>query len=185
MAGFPRILHLHHSVCCNSTPLWNIWMNVSLPWTLCTQMQDQSGHGPETNSSIFRHNVETLPIWSGWFSAAQAVPQTKTSESFHGSFSWNGTRSFIVSAAHYNQREHLSGFDQRWQWLCGNEPRLWKAAMSVNQPSVESWTRASRSQVTRTEIYVFINAIYFGSWFGMSEFIIFLHIKTDVQVLAE
>ena len=37
-------------------------------WTLCTQMQDQSGHGPETNSSIFRRNVETLLIRSGWFS---------------------------------------------------------------------------------------------------------------------
>ena len=29
--AFPRILHLHHSECCNSTPLWNIWMNVSFP----------------------------------------------------------------------------------------------------------------------------------------------------------
>ena len=91
MAAFPRILHLHHSVCCNFTPLGNIWMNVSLPWTLCTQMQDQSGHGPETNSSIFRHNVETLPIWSGWFSPAQVVPQTKAWESFHLVFfmEWN------------------------------------------------------------------------------------------------
>ena len=70
-------------------------------WTLCTQMQDQSGHGPETNSSIFRHNVETLPIWSGWFSAAQVVPPTKAWESFHGVFfiEWN-EEFYIALAAH-------------------------------------------------------------------------------------
>ena len=70
-------------------------------WTLCTQMQDQSGHGPETNSSIFRPNVETFPIWSGWFSAAQVVPQTKAWESFHGVFfmEWN-EEFYIVSAAY-------------------------------------------------------------------------------------
>ena len=70
-------------------------------WTLCTQMQDQSGHGPETNSSIFRHNVETFPIWSGWFSAPQAVPQTKAWQSFHRVFfmEWN-EEFYIVSAAY-------------------------------------------------------------------------------------
>ena len=86
---------------------------------------------------------------------------------FHGM-----EREVLLYRPHVKTRD-LSGFDQRWQQLCGNEPRLWKAAMSVNQPSVESWTRASRSQVTRTEIYVFINAIYFGCWFGMREFMIF------------
>ena len=157
------------------------------PWTLCTQMQDQgvfTGHGRETNSSIFRaqrrdsSNLIRL-VFSCSSGATNKGLRKFSFGLFHGM-----ERGVLLYRPHVKTRD-LSGFDQRWQQLCGNEPRLWKAAMSVNQPSVESWTRASRSQVTRTEIYVFINAIYFGCWFGISEFIIFLHIKTDVQVLAE
>ena len=147
-------------------------------WTL------QSGLGPETNSSTFHHNVENLPTWSGWFSAAQMVPQTKAWESFHGVFfmEWNGEFNCIGRTL---KPERRSGWF--WSVLALVVWERTKALESCDEcePSVESWTRASRSQVTRTEIYVFINAIYFGFWFSISEFIIFSHIKTGVQVLAE
>ena len=103
-------------------------------------MQDQgvfTGHGRETNSSIFRaqRRDSSNQIWLVLSSLSGAINKGLSKFSwglFHGM-----ERRVLLYRPHVKTRD-LSGFDQRWQQLCGNEPRLWKAAMSVNQPSVES-----------------------------------------------
>lgn len=180
MAAIPRILHLHHSVCCNFTPLWNLWMYEHSALKCKTKV----AMAPRpilvfsaTTSRLFQSD----PVG---FQLLKWCHQQRLEKVFMGSFSWNGTRSFILYQPHIKTREKIWWF---WSVLAVVVWERTKALESCDEcePSVESWTRASRSQVTRTEIYVFINDIYFGCWFGISEFIIFSHIKTVVQVLEE